>query len=181
VRRPNSSASVVAMPSPMVPPITSGSKNGLDQPPWRNPPSVSSSTPPGACTTPSMLMNSVSTILIVGTTMVGGRIHRKRRMRSAVSEQCPLERVGEPALVLGLSPAELVAQHPAHVGAGKGPDRLPGALGAHPQRATSGDPAGVGLHVLHAEAIHLGEHARHLGLDGRCRAQDLEDRPQPRR
>src|SRR5260221_9081753 len=46
----------------MAPPITSGSKNGCDQPPCANPPSGSSSTPPGACTTPSKLMNSMITM-----------------------------------------------------------------------------------------------------------------------
>ena len=43
VRRPNSSASVLVMTSPIAAPIASGSKYGIDQPPWRNPPSVSSS------------------------------------------------------------------------------------------------------------------------------------------
>ena len=57
VRRPNNSASTVANLAPMVPPMTSGSKYGIDQPPWAKPPSVSSSGPPGACTTPSRLMN----------------------------------------------------------------------------------------------------------------------------
>ena len=38
------------------------SKNRCDQPPWAKPPSVSSSGPPGACTTPSRLMNSMITM-----------------------------------------------------------------------------------------------------------------------
>src|SRR3954468_5464671 len=42
--------------------MTSGSKKGIDQPPCWNPPSRSSSAPPGACTTPSRLMNSLITI-----------------------------------------------------------------------------------------------------------------------
>src|SRR3954465_8459120 len=42
--------------------MTSGSKNGIDQPPCWKPPSRSSSAPPGACTTPSRLMNSLITI-----------------------------------------------------------------------------------------------------------------------
>src|SRR6266702_2626633 len=42
-----------------------GSKNCNDQPPWRNPPLVSSAGPPGACTTPSRLMNSLTTTRIV--------------------------------------------------------------------------------------------------------------------
>src|SRR6478736_2693289 len=46
-------------------PIVSGSKYGIDQPPCAKPPSVSSSGPPGACTTPSRLMNSLATIRIV--------------------------------------------------------------------------------------------------------------------
>ena len=64
VRRPNRSASTVANLAPIVPPMTSGSKNGMDQPPWANPPSVSSSGPPGAWTTPSRLMNSLTTTRI---------------------------------------------------------------------------------------------------------------------
>src|SRR3954466_4133371 len=44
--------------------MTSGSKNGIDHPPCWKPPSVSSSRPPGACTTPSRLMNSLITIRI---------------------------------------------------------------------------------------------------------------------
>jgi len=35
---------------------------GIDQPPWLNPPVVSSAGPPGACTTPSRAMNSLTTI-----------------------------------------------------------------------------------------------------------------------
>jgi len=62
VRGPNSSASAFVIASSNVPPITSGSKNGCDQPPWAKPPSVSSSRPPGACTTPSKLMNSLTTM-----------------------------------------------------------------------------------------------------------------------
>ena len=62
VRRPWRSASVRPDISPIAAPMTSGSKNRIDQPPWRNPPSVSSSGPPGACTTPSRLMNSLITI-----------------------------------------------------------------------------------------------------------------------
>src|SRR5258705_6968664 len=46
----------------MLDPITSGSKYGIDHPPCSTPPSVSSSAPPGACTTPSRLMNSLITI-----------------------------------------------------------------------------------------------------------------------
>src|SRR5689334_8329815 len=59
VRRPNNSASVRSMTSPIVAPIVAGLKYGFDQPPCRNPPSVSSSGPPGACTPPSRLMNSL--------------------------------------------------------------------------------------------------------------------------
>src|ERR1700761_1453363 len=62
VRRPKSSASVSAIPSPTAGPMVSGSKYGIDQPPWPNPPSVSSSGPPGACTTPSRLMKSLTTM-----------------------------------------------------------------------------------------------------------------------
>ena len=47
---------------PMKPPMISGSKYGIDHPPCWNPPSVSSSAPPGACTMPSRLMNSLITI-----------------------------------------------------------------------------------------------------------------------
>src|SRR3954466_15042155 len=49
----------------MTDPITSGSKNLKDQPPWVNPPLVSSSAPPGACTTPSRLMNSLATTRMI--------------------------------------------------------------------------------------------------------------------
>ncbi|MGH4015659.1 MAG: hypothetical protein ACRDSL_17395 [Pseudonocardiaceae bacterium] len=45
-------------------PMVCGSKYGIDQPPWVNPPSVSSSRPPGACTTPSKLMKSLRMICI---------------------------------------------------------------------------------------------------------------------
>ena len=62
VRRPKSSASALASPSSKVPPSTSSSKYGCDQPPCAKPPSVSSCGPPGACTTPSKLMNSVMTM-----------------------------------------------------------------------------------------------------------------------
>ena len=44
--------------------MVSGSKYGIDQPPWANPPSVSSPWPPGAWTTPSRLMKSLRTIRI---------------------------------------------------------------------------------------------------------------------
>src|SRR3954470_3007919 len=64
VRRPNNNASAVVMLAPMTGPITSGSKYGPDQPPCAKPPSVSSSAPPGACTTPSRLMNSYTTTRI---------------------------------------------------------------------------------------------------------------------
>ena len=61
-------------------PMTSGSKYGIDQPPWRNPPLVSSSGPPGACTTPSRLMNSLITIrhafVVPPLLMVGARCRR---------------------------------------------------------------------------------------------------------
>src|SRR5438270_8031795 len=67
VRRPKSRASVWSIASPMKAPIVSGSKNGIDQPPCWKPPSVSSSRPPGAWTTPSRLMKSLITIRIVGS------------------------------------------------------------------------------------------------------------------
>ena len=62
VRRPKRRASVRLAASSMLDPMTSGSKNGIDHPPCWKPPSVSSSAPPGACTTPSRLMNSLMTI-----------------------------------------------------------------------------------------------------------------------
>lgn len=62
VRRPNNSTSALVSASSKAPPTTSGSKKGCDQPPWAKPPSVSSSGPPGACTTPSKLMNSLITM-----------------------------------------------------------------------------------------------------------------------
>jgi hypothetical protein len=62
VRRPWRRASVRWDNPSMAAPITSGSKNLIDQPLWRNPLSVSSSGQPGACTTPSGLMNSLTTI-----------------------------------------------------------------------------------------------------------------------
>ena len=71
VRRPNSNASALVSASVKAPPTTSGSKNGCDQPPCAKPPSVSSSGPPGACTTPSTLMNSMTTIRIVHSSFVG--------------------------------------------------------------------------------------------------------------
>ena len=69
VRRPNSNASVRPMTSPITAPIESGSKNGIDQPPCWKPPSVSSSLPPGACTTPSRLMKSLRMIRMSRETM----------------------------------------------------------------------------------------------------------------
>src|SRR5215211_8911220 len=77
VRRPNSNASVRSMTSPMTAPIESGSKNGADQPPCWNSPSVSSSGPPGACTTPSRLMKSLRMIRMSGWTTQRHRTHRK--------------------------------------------------------------------------------------------------------
>src|SRR5579872_3429376 len=65
VRRPWSRASLRSANPLTTGPMTSGSKNGIDQPPWRNPPLVSSSGPPGAWTTPSRLMNSLTTTCIV--------------------------------------------------------------------------------------------------------------------
>lgn len=46
--------------------MVSGSKDCIDHPPWANPPSVSSWGPPGACTTPSRLMNSLITMRMSG-------------------------------------------------------------------------------------------------------------------
>ncbi len=74
------SASVRLATSSMVEPMTSGSKNGIDQPPCWNPPSVSSSRPPGACTTPSRLMNSLMTIR-----MGSRRLHKPDRRCDQVS------------------------------------------------------------------------------------------------
>src|SRR5688572_19229535 len=65
----------------MVDPITSGSKYGIDQPPCRKPPSVSSSAPPGACTTPSRLMNSLITIRMVDWTIAQIETHRRASRR----------------------------------------------------------------------------------------------------
>src|SRR3954451_8467482 len=56
----------------MTGPIAVGSKYGADQPPWRKPPLVSSSGPPGACTTPSRLMNSLATMRIVTPSLHAG-------------------------------------------------------------------------------------------------------------
>src|SRR5829696_8474394 len=47
------------MTSSIAGPITSGPKYGCDQPPCSKPASVSSSEPPGACTTPSTVMKSM--------------------------------------------------------------------------------------------------------------------------
>src|SRR5215216_1943952 len=77
VRRPNSNASVRSMTSPMTAPIESGSKNGADQPPCWNSPSLSSSGPPGACTAPSRLMKSLRMIRMSGWTTQRRRTHRK--------------------------------------------------------------------------------------------------------
>src|SRR5204862_6647703 len=73
VRAPWRMASVCSMAPPMKPPMISGSKNGPDHPPCWNPPSVSSSAPPGACTMPSRLMNSLITIR-----MQVGRCHESK-------------------------------------------------------------------------------------------------------
>src|SRR5436189_5456006 len=81
-------------------------------------------------------------------------------LQLAVRQQGADERVGEPAGVLRLGPAELVAEHAGDVGAGEGPDDLAGAPGADAQRPARGDPLRVGLHVLHAEAVHLLEPCR---------------------
>src|SRR3954447_15403273 len=51
VRWPCSSAPPSCAKPAMTGPIVSGSKSAPDQPPCRNPPLVSSSGPPGACTT----------------------------------------------------------------------------------------------------------------------------------
>src|SRR3954471_15439716 len=72
------------MARPMDAPITSGSKYGIDHPPWVNPPSVSSSAPPGAWTTPSRLMKSLTMmrmtapleVEIVDTTSAEAGTHR---------------------------------------------------------------------------------------------------------
>src|SRR6476661_1209756 len=61
----------------MAEPIASTSKNGPDHPPCWNPPSVSSSAPPGACTMPSRLMNSLITIR-----MQVGRCHGSKLIAS---------------------------------------------------------------------------------------------------
>src|SRR3954470_22691550 len=45
--------------------MTAGSKYFIDQPPCLKPPSVSSLAPPGACTTPSRLMNSVISVFMI--------------------------------------------------------------------------------------------------------------------
>src|SRR5688572_29898274 len=69
-------------------PITSGSKKGIDHPPCWKPPSVSSSLPPGACTTPSRLMNSLITIRIWVPTIAHGGTHRHRASADVVAPPC---------------------------------------------------------------------------------------------
>jgi energy-coupling factor transporter ATP-binding protein EcfA2 len=73
VRRPNNSASVVAMASSMATPIASGSKYRMDHPPCSKPRSVSSFRPPGAWTTPSRLMKSLMTMRISAPCVRGGQ------------------------------------------------------------------------------------------------------------
>ena len=79
-----------------------------------------------------------------------GRPASNRPSRPAA--RCPDERVGEPACVLLLGPAELVAEHATDVRAGEGPDGLAGPSGADAQWAAGGDPPRVRLHVLHADS-----------------------------
>src|SRR4051794_8295060 len=125
VRRPNTSASAELMPSPMTAPMTSGSKYGIDQPPFVKPPSVSSSGPPGACITPSRLMNSLTMTFIARSfvrttaTLLGspraapeapsGLEHAERsgeRQRADVPTCARDQRAG---------PVDAVVEHPAAV------------------------------------------------------------------
>src|SRR4029077_2635773 len=67
------------MPPLITGPMTSGSKYGIDHPPCAKPPSVSSSGPPGACTTPSRLMNSYTTTRIGRSSVSGFGTGKVRR------------------------------------------------------------------------------------------------------
>lgn len=89
VRRPYSSASALFSAASQAPPTTSGSKNGCVQPPWANPPSVSSSGPPGACTTPSRLMNSQITMRMGFSLLVLARAYDDEDRRTARNSSHP--------------------------------------------------------------------------------------------
>src|SRR6185312_3902135 len=58
--------------------MTAGSKYFIDHPPCLKPPSVSSLAPPGACTTPSRLMNSVISVFMDSRDVRGGSFSRQR-------------------------------------------------------------------------------------------------------
>src|SRR4051794_26044873 len=131
----------------MAGPITSGSKNGIDQPPCWNPPSRSSSAPPGACTTPSRLMNSLMTIR-----MPCRRWHSRELIADRRDERAP--RRGEPVRYLGELAGGAAVQGPAVLGpdvllAEIGPDRLV-ALDGHlvQPEPLLGDDFGAGDGVL---------------------------------
>src|SRR5256885_17224498 len=100
----------------MKPPITSGSKNGIDHPPWVKPPSVSSSGPPGACTTPSRLMNSLITIRMqVGPCHESELIARtSKRERDVLASGC------EELVLVALVHRRVEAHEPHRVHPGEG-------------------------------------------------------------